>query len=93
MNYVEVTTEEAINILKQSKGKKVLVAIQNLEDDDCDIAFVQKKKEECEKLLENVKTVASSVDDLVKQLRCFTEKQDIKNIRPIGVQKTVLLKI
>ena len=31
-------------------------------------------------------------DDLIKQLRLFTEHQDILNIRPQGIQKIVLMR-
>lgn len=43
-------------------------------------------------IFEDVKRVASLCDDFVKQLRLFTEKQDIRNIKPYGIQRTVLLK-
>ena len=43
-------------------------------------------------LFEDVKTVASMCDDFVKQLRLFTEKQNIYNIEPRGIQKIILLK-
>lgn len=88
--YIEVTVEEALKICGE-KGK-VLVATQNLEDDDVNVAFVPKKREEYDKIFEDVKTVASLCDDFAKQLKCFTEKQDIYNIRPIGLQKIILLR-
>lgn len=90
MQYVEMTIEEAMK--KCNKNTKILVAIQNLEDDDVNTLFVLKRREEYGKLFEDVKTVASICDDFIKQLRLFTERQDIYNIRPIGLQKTVLLK-
>ena len=43
-------------------------------------------------MFEDVKTVASACDDFVKQLRLFTEKQNIYNIEPRGIQKIILLK-
>ena len=48
--------------------------------------------EEYNKIFEDVKTVASMCDDFVKQLRLFTEKQNIYNIEPRGIQKIILLK-
>ena len=39
-----------------------------------------------------VQTAASISDDLIKQLRLFTEHQDILNIRPQGIQKIVLMR-
>lgn len=90
MQYVEMTIEEAMR--RCNKNTKVLVAIQNLEEDDVNTLFVLKCREEYGKLFEDVKTVTSSCDDFIKQLRLFTERQDIYNIRPIGLQKTVMLK-
>lgn len=90
MRYVEMTIEEAMK--RCNKNKKVLVAIQDLEDDNTDTIFVQKCSGEYQSMFEDVKTVASACDDLVKQLRLFTEKQNIYNIKPHGLQKIVLLK-
>ncbi len=88
MRYVEMTIEEAMKMC--NKNAKVLVAIQNLEeDDDVDIVFVPKRKENYGEIFENVKTVASIYDDFMNQLRLFTERQDIYNIRARGLQKTV----
>lgn len=90
MQYIEVPLEEAIKRCK--KETKVLVAVQDLESDNTDIIFVQKKKSDCEEVFKDVKTVASLCDDFVNQLKLFTEKQDIYNIQPIGIQKIVLLR-
>ena len=90
MRYVEMTIEEAMK--RCNKNKKVLVAIQDLEDDSVDTVFVQKERSEYQSMFEDVKTVASACDDFVKQLRLFTEKQNIFNIEPKGIQKIILLK-
>ena len=90
MRYVEMTIEEAMK--RCNKNKKVLVAVQDLEDDNVDIAFVQKGRNEYQTIFEDVKTVASARDDFVKQLRLFTEKQNICNIEPRGFQIIILLK-
>ena len=90
MRYVEMTIEEAMK--RCNKNKKVLVAVQDLEDDNVDIAFVQKGRNEYQTIFEDVKTVASACDDFVRQLRLFTEKQNICNIEPRGFQKIILLK-
>ena len=90
MKYVEMTIEEAMK--RCNKNKKVLVAVQDLEDDNVDIAFVQKGRNEYQTIFEDVKTVASACDDFVRQLRLFTEKQNIYNVEPRGVQKIILLK-
>ena len=89
--YVEMTIEEAMK--KCNKNTKVLVAIQDLEKEDDEIVFVQKKKREYDSIFEDAKTVLSICDDFIKELNVFTEKQpDIYNIRPHGLQKIVLLK-
>ena len=90
MRYVEMTIEEAMK--RCNKNKKVLVAIQDLEDDSVDTVFIQKERSEYQSMFEDVKTVASACDDFVKQLRLFTEKQNIFNIEPKGIQKIILLK-
>ena len=90
MKYVEMTIEEAMR--RCNKNKKVLVAIQDLEDENVDVIFVQKERDEYKEMFEDVKTVASACDSLVNQLNLFTEKQNIYNIEPHGIQKIVLLK-
>ena len=90
MRYVEMTIEEAMK--RCNKNKKVLVAIQDLEDENIDVVFVQKERSEYQSVFEDVKTVASACDDFVKQLRLFTEKQNILNIEPRGRQKIILMK-
>lgn len=90
MQYIEMTVDEAKKRCR--KNAKVLVAVQDLEDDDVDIIFVPKKRCEYEKLFEDVETVAGICDDFINQLNLFTKKQDIRNIRPYGIQKTVLLR-
>ena len=90
MRYIEMTLEEAVK--ECNKNTKVLVALQNLEEkDDTDVIFVTKKKEEYRKMFEDVKTAASLCDDFVRELSLFTERQDIRNIKPQGFQKIVLL--
>ena len=90
MKYVEMTIEEAMR--RCNKNKKVLVAIHDLEDENVDVIFVQKERDEYKEMFEDVKTVASACDSLVNQLNLFTEKQNIYNIEPHGIQKIVLLK-
>lgn len=90
MQYIEMSIEEAMK--KCKKNAKILVAIQDLTDDNTDIIFIQKRENEYNEVFEDVKTVASLCDDFISQLKLFTEKQDIRNIRPYGMQKTVLLR-
>ena len=90
MQYVEMTIEEAMKRCK--KNAKILVATQDLTEENVDIIFVHKRENEYKEVFEDVKTVASLCDDFVKQLKLFTEKQDIRDIKPYGIQKTVLLR-
>lgn len=90
MKYVEMTIEEAIK--RCNKNDKVLVAVQDLEDDNCDIIFSKRGRNEYQSIFNDVQTVASICDDFVKQLRLFTEKQNILDIKPHGLQKIILLK-
>lgn len=90
MQYIEMTVEEAIK--KCKKNTKILVATQDLADTNVDIIFVPKRECEYDEVFEDVKTVASICDDFVRQLRLFTEKQDIRNIKPYGTLRTVVLR-
>lgn len=89
MQYIEMTVEEAMK--RCNKNAKVLVAVQNLEEEDVDIIFIRKKRNEYSDIFNDVKTAFSMCDDFVKQLRLFTEKQNIPDIEPHGFQKIVLL--
>lgn len=90
MRYVEVSIEEAMKRCK--KNAKVLVAEQDLENEDCDMIFVSKGRKDYDDLFKGIQTAASLSNDLVKQLRLFTEHQDIPDIRPHGIQRIVLIK-
>lgn len=90
MQYIEMSIEEAMKRCK--KNAKILVATQDLTDDNADVIFIQKRENEYNEVFEDVKTVFSLCDDFISQLKLFTEKQDIRDIRPYGIQRTVLLK-
>lgn len=90
MQYVEMSVEEAMK--KCKKNAKILVAIQDLADESVDIVFVQRRGSDYKEVFEDVKTVASLCDEFISQLKLFTEKQDIRDIRPYGMQKTVMLR-
>lgn len=93
MKYIEMTEMTIEEAMKRcEKNTKVFVATQDLTKDNVDIVFVSKRKNEYSGIFEDVKTVASLCDDFVKQLRLFTEKQDVRNIKPCGFQKIVLLR-
>ena len=90
MQYVEMSVEEAMK--KCKKNAKILVAIQDLADESTDTVFIQKRGSDYNDVFEDVKTVPSLCDDFIWQLKLFTEEEDIKNIRPYGIQRTVLLR-
>lgn len=93
MKYIEVTKQEAIDILKNSKGDKVMIAVQDLEHDEEVNSFCPHLKSECENLIGEAKTIAAITDDFVKQLDLFTERQlDLRNIQAIGYRKVILLR-
>lgn len=93
MKVIEIESEKAIELLQKSKGKKVLVAIQDLENDEDMIPFSPILKKECESMITDAETLISIADDFVKQLRLFTEKQNnLENIRAVGYQQIILLK-
>ncbi len=92
MRYVEMTTDEAIEVLKRAKGEKVLVAVQDLEKAE-DVLFYPRLKMDCMDMVKEAETISSACDDFVKQLRLFTKKQlDLMNICMEGLQKIILLK-
>lgn len=92
MRYVEMSTDEAIEMLKKSKGKKVLVAVQDLKTDEAAF-FYPKTKSDCLLMIKEAETIASACDNFVKQLKLFSEEQrDLMNIIPKGSQRTILLK-
>ncbi len=90
MRYIEMTVEEAMKYC--NKNDKVLVAIQDLEKEDTDIVFVQKRKKDYGDIFNDAKTISSMCDSLIKELNVFTEKQDLTCIQPRGLHKVVLLK-
>lgn len=91
LQYVEMTIEEAMKHC--NKNKKVLVAIQDLEDDQpASLDYVQRDRSEYPLIFKDIQTAVSICDDFVKQFRLFTEKQEIPNIKPRGQQRIVLLR-
>lgn len=92
MRYVEMTTDEAIEMLQKAKGQKVLVAIQDLKTEE-QALFYPQTKSDCLLMIKEAETISSACDDFVRQLRLFSEKQrDLMNIVPEGLQRTILLK-
>lgn len=90
MKYIEVTIEEALAMNKGDKNSKVLVAVSNLEDDNV-AAFVKKTRNECEKIIKDAETLVQNCDDFMECLMCYSERQDLKSIRPVGTLSTILM--
>ena len=75
MKYIELTIEEAMQ--RCEKNAKVFVAIQDLKDTNTNVSFVKKERKDYLEIFEDMQTAASLCDDFVKQLKLFSEKQDI----------------
>lgn len=91
MKYVEVTIEQALEMNKGDKNSKVLVAVNNLEENDV-VAFVRKTRTECENIIKDAQTLVHNCDDFMDSLMCYSKRQEnIKSIRPVGVLSTILM--
>lgn len=91
MDYVVMTLEEAKKVAK--KDAIVLVSVQYLEQEDCNIGFAKKRFCECSELLQEAETIAKVCDDFAAQLRCFTTRQvDPVNYKPVGTLNTILFR-
>lgn len=89
MRYILMDIDEAV---KYCKGKKVLVAEQDLESENEVIGFEKKTFQECKEIIERSETIAKICDDFLNQLRVFTKKQeDVMNVRPVGKMSTILV--
>lgn len=91
MKYVEVTIEQALEMNKGDKNSKILVAVNNLEENDV-VAFVRKTRTECENIIKDAQTLVHNCDDFMDSLMCYSKRQEnIKSIRPVGVLSTILM--
>ena len=90
MRYILMDVEEAV---KYCKGKKVLVAEQDLEKNENEVvSFERKTFQECKDLIEHAETIAKIYDNFINQLGVFSEKQiDLVNIKPKGTMSTILV--
>ena len=86
-----ISPEEAKLEVSNSKGRIVLIAIQDLSETDVNVVFDKHDKADCDRIIESAKTIASMCDDFIRMLDCYTEEQDIENIKPVGLQQTILL--
>ena len=92
MKYIEMTTDEAIKLLRQSKTKTVIVSVNDLEKNEVS-SFTQTQKDECENIILQARKISSICDEFMKQLNCFTDKQNnFPLIEPKGKQHIILFK-
>lgn len=92
VKYIEMTVEEAFQ--KCNKKAKVLVAVQDLENENnekIDIVFKPFAKKGYNKLFHDVKTVICFEDEIDEILNLFTEKQNFLDLKRIGKRKIILL--
>lgn len=94
-----------INMIKKAKGKKLLVSIHSLEDDDTPCDFVPRHKNECIDMIKMSETVAALLNEVagirrdvknisITQLRLYSEVQnDLKNLVYKGYERTILFPI
>ena len=86
MEFIITTIDEAKKIAK--KNATVLVAVRDLEQEDCNEEFTSQMFVDCSDMFEKAKTIA---DDLLNQVRVFTEYQpDPINYIPKGKLGTIL---
>lgn len=90
--YLEMTLEEAEKCLKNSKHKKVLVSVQNLEKEDIQ-EFSPRLKEDCLEIIRGSETIAKCYGDIVDSINAFSEKQNLPNVRRKGNLSTILINI
>lgn len=93
MKYVEMTIEEALAYNKGNKKSIVLVAVKNLKDQENDEiqSFVKRTKGDCATIIKEAETIALACDDFMNMMKCFSAKQDLRHIRPVGKVSTILM--
>lgn len=105
-NIIIINTEDdekaVIDMIKKAKGKKLLVSIHSLEDDDTPCDFVPRPKHECIDMVKMSETVAALLDEVtgmkndiknmrITQLNLYSEVQnDLKNLISKGYERTIL---
>ena len=77
MEYVAMPLEEAKRMAK--KDAVVLIAKQDLENEDCNVGFKKKKFEECHNILEEAATIDKVCDDFVKSVFGHTSRCTKRN--------------
>lgn len=91
MEFVKMSIEEAKKVTK--KNATVYVAVRDLENEDCNEEFVATKFVDCSDMINQAKTIAKIADELLDQIRVFSEYQpDPINYLPKGKLGTILIK-
>lgn len=91
MKFIEISVDDAIDILKHAKGQTVLVAVQDLNTDE-PAEFHKSSKEIEQREIEKAETIASGKEEYIRYLNLFSEKQcDLKHLSPRGVKRIILL--
>ncbi|WP_394910537.1 hypothetical protein [uncultured Robinsoniella sp.] len=93
MEYKLMSKEEAIKLLENSKYDTVMIAVQNLEEEDFNSQMKKINKHEGKRLIQESETITSVYDDFIRQLNLFSKMQrDIYNIKPKGIRKIIMLR-
>ena len=91
MKFIEVTIEQALALNKGDKNSKVLVAVNDLEKNEV-AAFVKKTRNECERIIKDAETLIQNCDEFMEYLMCYSERQNLKSIQPVGTLSTILVR-
>lgn len=96
---IEMTVEEAIQVLQRVKGKKIMVSIVDLEAND-NQGFSPIIKEKCIDIIKQAETIlriceqcedVKEFDKLVQTINAYSVKQNIKKIERKGKVSTFLI--
>lgn len=92
--YVEMTVEEALEYSRGNKNMKVLVMVSDMESTNDIAAFARRTKAECDSIIKQAQTIAHECDEfMVDSLHCYSMKQNLRELQPIGKVSTILFKI
>ena len=76
----------------------ILMVTQNLEDIKdteknigFDVVFTRKDKSIAYNIIASAKAIFLSYEDFVKKIVCYTEKQEINDIKPVGLRTIFLV--
>lgn len=89
---IEMTVEEAIQVLQRVKGKKIMVSIVDLEAND-NQGFSPIIKEKCIDIIRQAETILRFCEqcEWVQTINAYSVKQNIKKIERKGKVSTFLI--